>query len=241
MSDVANASSGNSLFTSLEHEIDRPILKVNYKQYHPQTSSNFNTPDSYIKIEIPREDTHISLYESYLQIEVDVLKNDNSRFVDDNRISLINMGVLALFSEARLSTSSDKTLENINHLHPTCLMYKLLTSPKDYSDPLSGFEKDVTKRRQQLTNDNPGTSKGKLHFGIPLSDIFGYAEHQRKSTYGMGYRLELKGNTNLNNNALIRENLGGGAVANDAKIEIKNVVWNVPHYIPSLENQKIVA
>ena len=122
MSDVANASSGNSLFTSLEHEIDRPILKVNYKQYHPQTSSNFNTPDSYIKIEIPREDSHISLYESYLQIEVDVLKNDNSRFVDDNRISLINMGVLALFSEARLSTSSDKTLENINHLHIGSLM-----------------------------------------------------------------------------------------------------------------------
>ena len=60
------------------------LAKVNYKQYHPQTSSNFNTPDSYIKIEIPREDTHISLYESYLQIEVDVTKNDNNRFVDDN-------------------------------------------------------------------------------------------------------------------------------------------------------------
>ena len=65
------------------------------------------------------------------------------------------MGVLALFSEARLSTSSDKTLENINHLHIGSLMYKLLTSPKDYSDPLSGFEKDVVKRRHQLTNDIP--------------------------------------------------------------------------------------
>ena len=155
----------SDLFTNLEHEIDRPILKINFKQYHAQSNSNFNTADSYIKIEIPREDSHISLYESYLQIEVDVLKNDNTRFVNGSRISLVNMGVLALFSEARLSTSSDKTLESINHLHIGSLMYKLLTSPKDYSDPLSGFEKDLTKREEQLANNNSNaSSKGKLFF-----------------------------------------------------------------------------
>ena len=58
------------------------------------------------------------MYESYLQIEIDVLQQDGrTRFADGNRISLVNVGVLALFSEARLSTSSDKTLESINHLH----------------------------------------------------------------------------------------------------------------------------
>ena len=86
------------------------------------------------------------------------------------------------------------------------------------------MKKNETTRRYELTNDNPGATKGKLHFSIPLSDIFGYAEHQRKSTYGMGYRLELKRNTNLYNNALVRDETGAAAVSNDAKIKILNVV-----------------
>ena len=48
----------------------------------------------------------------------------------------------------------------------------------------------------------------------------------------MGYNLTLKLN---NNDATIRP-----AGVDDAKIVLKDVVWHIPHFTPSLEIQEIV-
>ena len=65
-----------------------------------------------------------------------------------------------------------------------------------------------------------------------MSDIFGFAD-QEKITYGLGYTLTLKRNNN--NDPIIRDN---GVDA--AKINIKDISWYIPHYVPSLENQQLV-
>ena len=48
-------------------------------------------------------------------------------------MNLVNFGPVALFSEAKLTTSSGKHLEKVDNLLPICLMYKLLTSSQQTS------------------------------------------------------------------------------------------------------------
>ena len=57
-------------------------------------------------------------------------------------IWLINLGAIALFSNFKLTTSSEKHLENIDHAHIVSLMYKLLTSSRDSDDLSIGFDRD---------------------------------------------------------------------------------------------------
>ena len=75
---------------------------------------------------IPREDSLISLLKSYLDLNFDVLQAaTNNRYADADDIRLINLGPIALFSNYILRTSSGKHLENIDHSHIVALMYKL--------------------------------------------------------------------------------------------------------------------
>ena len=66
---------------------------------------------------------------------------------------MVNFGPVALFSEAKLTTSSGKHLEKVDNLHPISLMIKLLTSGSQTSQLLYGFEESTTIRRQELTNN----------------------------------------------------------------------------------------
>ena len=209
------------------YEIIRRILKCDYIRYSPAEISTINTANSQIYINIPREDSVISLLNSYLELNFDVLRVDNSnRYVDANDIRLVKLGPIALFSNYKLTTSSGKQLEEISHAHIVSLMYKLLTSCKDSDDLSIGFDRNRGRRKNELTNNKP--IKGKCHFRIYLKDIFGFAENQEKGTYGLGYKLTLTGNTD--NTVLNKDN----AVVN-ARVKINSLDWYVPHYSPNLE------
>ena len=116
-----------------------------------------------------------------------------NRYVDANDIRLVNLVPRALFSNYELTTSSDKHLEEISHAHIVSLMYKLLTSSKDSDDLSNGFHRSRGRRKNELTNNK--NIKGKFHVRIYLKDIFGFAEHQEKGTFGLGYKLTLTRNT----------------------------------------------
>ena len=210
-----------------KYEIDRRILKCDYIRYSPSEISTINTPNSQIYINIPREDSVISLLNSYIEINFDVLKADTSnRYANTDDIRLINLGPIALFSNYKLSTSSGKHLENIDHVHIVSLMYKLLSSSKN-SDAFSiGFHRARDKRKLELLNNK--TQKGKFHLRIYLKDVFGFAEYQQTGTFGLSYRLTLTRNTD---NAVLNKN----DATNNAKIVINGIEWYVPHYTPSLE------
>ena len=211
---------------SENYEVDRRILKCDYIRYSPAEISTINTAISQIYINIPREDSVISLLNSYIELNFDVLRVDNSnRYVDANDIRLVNLGPIALFSNYKLSTSSGKQLEEISHAHIVSLMYKLLTSSKDGDDLSIGFDRS-RGRKNELTNNK--TIKGKYHIRIYLKDIFGFAEHQEKGTYGLGYKLTLTRNTD---NAVLNKD---NAVAN-GRVRINSLDWYVPHYSPNLE------
>ena len=105
-------------------------------------------------------------------------------------------------------------------------MYKQLTSSKDGEDSSIGFDRDRGRRKRELTNNKK--IKGKYHIRIYLKDIFGFAEHQERGTYGLGYELTLTRNTD---NGVLNK----AATTNNGKVKIISLDWYIPHYSPNLE------
>ena len=218
---------------SEKYSVNRDILKCDYIPYSPSGRSTINTTNSQVHFNIPREDSVISLLNSYLEINFDVLHAaTNNRYVDSNNIRLVNLGPIALFSSYRLTTSSGKHLENIDHAHIVSLMYKLLSSSKGSDDLSIGFHRDRNRRQRELTNKK--TQKEKFHVRIYLKDVFGFAEFQQKATYGLSYKLTLTRNTD---NAI----LNNDNAINNGQIKINAIEWYVPHYTPSMQQQSILS
>ena len=68
---------------------------------------------------------------------------------------------------------------------------------------------------------------------IYLKDIFGFAEHQEKATYGLGYKLTLTRNSD---NAVLNKT-NATAIG---KNKINSIEWYIPHYTASLKEQGIL-
>ena len=216
-----------------KYEINRDILKCDYIRYSPSEISTINTANSQVCFNIPREDSVISLLNSYLELDFDVLRADNSnRYIDNNDIRLVNLGPIALFSNYKLTSHSGKHLENIDHAHTISLIYKLITSSRGSDDLSIGFDRDRTRRRNELTNNK--NIKGKYHDRIYLKDVIGYAEYQEKATYGLGYKLTLTRNSD---NAVLNK----GNTINNAKVRINAIEYYVPHYTLSMQQQAILS
>ena len=210
-----------------KYEIDRRILKCDFIRYSPSGISTINTPNSQMYINIPKEDSVISLLNSYIDLNFDVLKATTSnRYADTDDMRLTNLGPIVLFSKYKLTTSSGKHLKNIDQAHIVSLMFKLLSSSRDSDDLSIGFDRSRDRRKQELLNHK--TQKGKFHLRIYLKDVFGFAEYQETGIFGLSYRLTLTRNTD---NAVLNKN----DATNNAKIEINGIEWYVPYYEPSLE------
>ena len=68
-------------------------------------------------------------------------------------------------------------------------MHKPKTSSRDSDDLSIGFDRDRGKRQQVLTDNK--NIKGIWHLGIMLEDVFSFAVHHEKTTYGLGHKLTL--------------------------------------------------
>ena len=89
-----------------------------------------------------------------------------------------------------------------------------------------GFDRNRGRRKNKLSNKK--NIKGEYHIRIYLKDIFGFAEHQEKGTYGLGCKLTLTRNSD---NAVLNKN---NAVGN-GRVKIDSLDWYVPHYSVNLE------
>ena len=215
------------------YEADRRILKCNNIRYSPAETSTRKTPNSQLCIKIPREDSVISLLNSCLELNFELVKAaDNSRYVNGSVIGLVNLGPTALFSNFELTTSSGKHLEDIFHAHIVSLMYKLITSAEDTNDVCIGFDRSRKRRRDELTSNK--NMKGKYHLRIMLKDVLGFAEHHQKVTYGLSYKLTLTGKKD----EAVTDKAAGIV---DTTIKIDHIHWYVPHFTPSIEQQGILS
>ena len=212
------------------------IHKSKIIKYKPNNLATMNTVNTNINIILNREENHLNLRDSYLQIEFVVSDDAGGVFANDANIRLVNYGMMALFSSIKLETSGGRTIEYIDHCHPNLLMYKLLTSIGDEYE--SGFVKNQGNRDSQLKGDHIAAQRGQMYMMIKMSGLFGFVNALEKNIYGLGFKLILKRNNN--DRALYRVNANPGAVANDGHIEIRDISWCVPSIDPSNDNRIIV-
>ena len=133
--------------------------------YPPSQIRKINIVNSQTCINIPREDSVISLLNSHLDLNFDVLHTvTGNRYADEIDMRLVKIGPIALFSSYNLTTSSGKHLKDISHADIVSLMYKLKTTAKDSDDLSIGFDRDRVRRQRELTNnrDIKGTNRVRI-------------------------------------------------------------------------------
>ena len=125
---------------SQKHPVDRPIIKCDYIRYTPPSLNLVNDEKNQIFIDIPRQDSAISLKDSYLDLDFSVTHRAGAhdRYFDNDHIRLVNLGPIALFNKYTLARSSGKEIEEIDNAHVIFLMHKLISSSRD-GDNLSSI------------------------------------------------------------------------------------------------------
>ena len=118
----------------INYGYNNDIHKSKIIKYKPNNLATMNTN---IDIILTREENHLNLHDSYLEIEFVVSDDAGGVFANNANIRLVNYVMMALFSSVKLETSGGRTIEYIDHCHPNSLMYKLLTSSIDEYE--SGF------------------------------------------------------------------------------------------------------
>ena len=66
-----------------------------------------------------------------------------------------------------------------------------------------------------------------------LKDVFGFAVHQEKATYGLRHKITL---TRKTDNAVLNKD----NATNVGEIEVIAFDWYIPHYMPSISIQDVL-
>ena len=220
--------------------VDDSIYEYEYKEYNPIVGTNYNRGSIVLTIE--SQDIYTHPAESFLIIEGQLLKDNNNVYDPNNdTITLINNGIMYLFSDVRyhLSSHEIEVLQNPGH---ATTMLGLLKYPDDFTksqglNQLWTPDTNIADNNIADKDDNKGFKKrfnyilsdtapsGTFGFKIPLKHFLGFCEDYKKVLYGMQQKLTLT--RTGDNDAIFR---AGGDVG---KINIKRISWFMPHVIPS--------
>ena len=148
------------------------IHKSKIIKYKAKNLATMNTVNTNINIKLNREENHLNIRDSYLEIEIVVSDNAGGVFANNANIRLVNYGVMALFSSVKLETSGDRTIEYIDRCHPNLIMYKLLISTDDEYE--SGFVRNQGNRDSQIKGDHAAAERVHMYMMVKMSDLFGF-------------------------------------------------------------------
>ena len=224
--------------------VDDSIYEYEYKEYNPIVGTNLNRGSIVLTIE--SQDIYTHPAESFLVIEGQLLKDNNNDYVDADNITLINNGIMYLFSDIRFHLSSHE-IEVLQNPGQATTMLGLLKYPDDFYKAHGLNQlwfKDESINPDQATNAGfkkrheyiiqTADPKGTFSFKIPLKHFLGFCEDYKKILYGMQQRLTL---TRTDNNNIIfkgTKTVNNNVVAIDVgKVYIKRIRWFMPHVIPS--------
>ena len=229
--------------------VDDSIYEYEYKEYNPIAGNMGDLNRGSIVIVIEAQDIYTHPAESYLIVEGELIKAAGGNYVDADTISLINNGIMYLFSDVRyhLASHEIEVLQNPGH---ATAMLGMLKYPDDFNksqglnqgwapDSNTGeavFNNEGFKKRHNyiIESINDAGEKGSFSFKIPSKHFLGFFEDYKKILYGMQQRLTLT--RTGNNNAILRgtKTVNNNVVPIDeGKINIKKISWFMPHVIPS--------
>ena len=215
---------------------DESIKSYEYNEYQPITGTQLNSAGQ-ITITIDNQDQFLHLHNSYLLIEGEVLKADNTRYADADLIALTNKGLLYLFSSLKL-TLAGQEVEHVNYPGQATTLLGLASYSADYYKGCGlaqGWFPDIntnaalnntgfyTRQGYLIRNPNP---KGSFQYAISTKHIFGFIDDYSKVTYGMPDTLQLI--RKYDKGALFRTAAGGAG-----KVVLSKLIWSVPVVRPN--------
>ena len=227
--------------------VDDSIYEYEYKEYNPIVGTNLNRGSIVITIE--SQDIYTHTAESFLIIDGRLRRtnphpalnapfpNDLYSFTDADVITLINNGIMYLFSDVRYHLASHE-IEVLQNPGQATTMLGMLKYPDDFtkSEGLNHLWTPDTNNDADIINDSGfkkrhahiilrSDPKGTFSFKIPLKHFLGFCEDYKK-IYGMQQRLTLT--RTGDDNAIFRDN-----ATVEGTIEIEKISWFMPHVIPS--------
>ena len=110
---------------------DTSIDKYEYFEYGTIAGTNLNNFGGDISITIETQDIFTHPSESFLIIERQLTKDDNTPYADADVISLINNGMMYLFKNIKYHLS-EKTIEEVQYPGQATTMLSLLKYPDDF-------------------------------------------------------------------------------------------------------------
>ena len=226
--------------------VDDSIYEYEYKEYNPIVGTDLNRGSIVLTIEAQDIYTHPA--ESFLVIEDQLAAPvapplaGVGPYADADVVTLINNGIMYLFSDVRyhLASHEIEVLQNPGH---ATTMLGLLKYPDDFtkSQGLNQLwlpDTNIDNNNEANKVDNLGYKKrneyiirtsdpkGTFSFKIPLKHFLGFCEDYKKILYGMQQRLTLT-RTN-NDNAIFRT-----AATDAGTVRLDKIRWFMPHVIPS--------
>ena len=216
---------------------DESIRRYEYIEYQPITGTSLNTTGE-IRIVIESQDEFFHPSQAYLLMEGQLLKDDNSEYGAEDKITLVNNGLMYLFSNIRYELSGHE-IESLNYPGQATTIKGLLKYSEDYatsqgmnhcwikasSDIADQTSNSGFKVRQNYIVKGP-TPKGSFSFIIPLRHIFGYAEDYDKISFGLRHVLTLV--RQANDDAIFRHaNVGNG------KVKLSKIALHMPRVLPN--------
>ena len=226
--------------------VDDSIYEYEYKEYNPIVGTDLNRGSIVLTIE--SQDIYTHPAESFLVIEGQLAApvappvGGVAPYADADVVTLINNGMMYLFSDVRyhLASHEIEVLQNPGH---ATTMLGLLKYPDDFtkSQGLNQLwlpDTNIDNNNEANKVDNLGFKKrneyiirtsdpkGTFSFKIPLKHFLGFCEDYKKILYGMQQRLTLT-RTN-NDNAIFRT-----AATDAGTVRLDKIRWFMPHVIPS--------
>ena len=110
--------------------VDDSIYEYEYKEYNPIVGTNLNRGSIVLTIEAQDIYTHPA--ESFLVIEGQLLNINNNVYANGDAVTLINNGIMYLFSDVRYHLASHEIEVLQNPGHATTIL-GLLKYPDDFS------------------------------------------------------------------------------------------------------------
>ena len=234
--------------------VDDSIYEYEYKEYNPIAGNVGDLNRGSIVIVIEAQDIYTHPAESFLIVDgrltlkddraVNPVVDDPKALKDDDVVTLINNGIMYLFSDVRyhLASHEIEVLQNPGH---ATTMLGMLKYPDDFNksqglNQLWAPDGGLGTLEKERNNDNYNkgfdirhkyiikspNKKGEFSFKIPLKHFLGFCEDYKKIIYGMQQRLTLTRTGNAD--AIFRAN-----DLADCIIDIKRIRWFMPHVIPS--------
>ena len=79
-----------------KYTFEKPIHKIDFIKYSPSSLATINNTNSNTTNSFPREDAYICLQNSFISLEFEVLKNNDSIYTNGDEIGLVNFGPISI-------------------------------------------------------------------------------------------------------------------------------------------------